>query len=101
MRIDLNANLVGAAENAGQSQKSSSRSASASNRDARAGGIEQLSADKVRLHSLENRINSMPEARQEKVEALGKAVRNGTYEPPAEKTAEAVMTSMTAGRALR
>ena len=94
MRIDLNANLVGAAENARRPQKPGSRSPSPSSGK---GGAP----DRVRMRSLESRVNGMPEVRQEQVEALGKAVRKCTYEPPPEKTAEAMMALMTAGQALR
>ncbi len=101
MRIDSNANLVRTAENSGRPQKANPRTASSSTRSAHASEPDKLTADQVRLHSLESRVNGMPEVRQEKVEPLAKAVRNGTYEPAPEKTAQALMASMSAGRKLR
>jgi len=99
MRIDLTANLLAAAEAAGRSSKTQTRAVPPRKGSETDG--EHLASDQLQLRSLENRVNALPEVRQEKVEALGKAMRNGTYEAPPEKTAEAMIAAMTAASGLR
>lgn len=54
----------------------------------------QFSFDPSRVASLEARVNSLPEIRQEKVEALGRALREGSYQVSAEQTAEGLLAEI-------
>lgn len=101
MRIDLNANLLGAPEATRPNKSSSRTNAASASRDVRGNDVAERSPDQVRLRSLESRVLSLPEIRQEKVEALGRAVGDGSYEVTPEQTAEAMVSAMTASPVLR
>jgi flagellar biosynthesis anti-sigma factor FlgM len=101
MRIDLNASLLGAPDAARPNKSSSRNGAASSSRETADGDVTQLSPDQIRLRSLESRVNSMPEIRQERVEALGKAIRNGTYDVTPEQTAEAMLSDVMGSPVLR
>ncbi len=60
------------------------------------GDTAQLSLDQARVQSLAAQVNALPEVRQEKVAALGQAVRDGRYQISPEQTAEAVISEMLA-----
>jgi flagellar biosynthesis anti-sigma factor FlgM len=54
----------------------------------------QLSGDPARVQSLAAQVNALPETRQEKVGALGPAVRDGSYQVSPEQMAEALISEM-------
>jgi flagellar biosynthesis anti-sigma factor FlgM len=58
--------------------------------------LAQLSGDPARVQSLAAQVNALPETRQEKVGALGPAVRDGSYQVSPEQMAEAMISEMLA-----
>lgn len=93
MRIDPNARSPEAVE-AGRPAKTPARSDSRGAAEVGPKDQARASFDKVELHSLEARAQQLPEVRQEKVEALRRAVRDGSYDTPPDKTAEAMLSEM-------
>jgi len=93
MRIDSNANLRAATEQAGAT---SARPAPAntSGGELLAPDRAELSPDQARVQSLSAQVNALPEIRRDKVAALQVAVKQGNYEVSAEQTAEAMMSEM-------
>lgn len=63
------------------------------------GELAQLSDDPARVQSLAAQVNALPETRQEKVEVLGPAVRDGSYQVSSEQMAEAMISEMLVGTA--
>lgn len=100
MRIDPNTRIQQAGQegtNAGASAEAAAATRGGSNASGSlADDTAQLSTDPVRVQSLAAQVNSLPEIRQEKVSALGQAVRDGSYQVSPEQTAEAVMSEMVA-----
>jgi negative regulator of flagellin synthesis FlgM len=92
MRIDQNT-AIPATTDAGQA-KAASRlpSKSVGNTEGLAGDQAELSAVQARIQTLVAQVNRLPEVRQEKVAALGQAVREGRYQVSAEQTAEAIIS---------
>ena len=94
MRIDLNPKSPEAVD-AGQPAQSGSRAVSGSAGRATSGeDTAHLSLDQARVGALAAQVNNLPEVRQEKVDALSRAVRDGSYNPSAEKTAAAMIAEM-------
>jgi len=93
MRVAVNTGvgLAGEANQAASGAKSAAASGAAGNRSS---DTAQLSTDQARVQSLLEQVNSVPEIRREKVAALGKAVRDGTYQVEPEQTADALIAEM-------
>lgn len=91
MRIDANTRGQ-EVEDGGQTAASGARgSAAAQNESASATDTAQLSADQVRVQSLVAQASALPEIRQAKVDALGRAIREGGYQVSADQTAAAML----------
>jgi flagellar biosynthesis anti-sigma factor FlgM len=60
------------------------------------GELAQLSGDPATVQSLAAQVNALPETRQEKVEVLGPAVRDGRYQVSPQQMAEAMISEMLA-----
>ncbi len=95
MRIDPNARLQ-QAQDSGEVASGSRGAAAAAAGGELGGDTAQLSLDQARVQSLAAQVNALPEVRQEKVAALGQAVRDGSYQISPEQTAEAVISEMLA-----
>ena len=54
----------------------------------------QISPDQVRVQSLAAQVNALPEIRQNRVDALGRAIREGNYQVSAEQTAAAMLSEL-------
>jgi len=93
MRVDLNSGIGQAAE-ASQSAAGAKSTAAGASAGSRSGDTAQLSTDQARVQSLLEQVNAVPEIRREKVAALGKAVREGTYQVEPEQTADALIDEM-------
>jgi flagellar biosynthesis anti-sigma factor FlgM len=52
----------------------------------------QLSSDQARVQSFAAQVNNLPEIRQEKVDALRRVIREGSYEVSPEQTADAMLS---------
>ena len=92
MRIDLNHRLAEIGESAEQANPRAA--AGASGKTALADDRAELSADQARVQSLAREVNRLPDVRQQKVEALSLAVRQGSYEVSPEQTADAMLLEM-------
>jgi flagellar biosynthesis anti-sigma factor FlgM len=93
MRIDLT--TASQLREAGKATGSNPAAAQASSSDGILGTDKaQLSGDRGRVQALNAQVNGLPEIRQAKVEALGRAIRNGSYHVSSEQTAEALMAEM-------
>ena len=92
MRIDPNARAQEAQDSAGTAASTSRGTAAAAQPRTLADDTAQLSGDQVRVQALTAQAIAVPEIRQEKVTALGQAVRNGSYHVSPELTAEAVIS---------
>ncbi len=91
MRIDPNGRAQ-QAQDAGEANSPSARPTAATpSQSASLTDTAQLSADQVRVQALSAQVNALPEIRQEKVAALGRAIRDGTYQVSPEQTAEAML----------
>jgi flagellar biosynthesis anti-sigma factor FlgM len=91
MRIDANQKLrdlgeVGAAESSNARPQTNAAGKSSFSED-----VAELSPDRVRVQSLVSQANQAPEVRQEKVTALGLAIRQGNYNVTPEETAAAML----------
>jgi len=93
MRIDLN-NRLREAESGTMESPSTRVPAGNAGNPAVAGDTAELSGDQVRAQALAAQVNQLPEVRQEKVDALGLAIRQGSYDVSAEQTAEAMLGEM-------
>jgi flagellar biosynthesis anti-sigma factor FlgM len=93
MRIDLNTG-IGQAADAQQPASGARNTPAVSSADARGTDTAQLSTDQARVQALAAQVNALPEIRQEKVAALGQAVRDGSYQVSPEQTADALISEM-------
>ena len=93
MRIDLNARTP-EAQNSSGSEKPRPRSTREVARSAVAEDQAQLSGRQMPLRALEQLAISYPDMRQERVEALARSVRDGTYQASPEDTADALIAEM-------
>ena|ERR1700722_4047303 len=98
MRVDLNAS-VGQTPDAGAAGKAGSRAVSAGASVEVEADSAQLSMDQARVQALSTAVLQLPEVRQNKVAMLAEQLRHGNYEMPAQQTAEALLTALTANRA--
>ena len=93
MRIDPE--YEGAASTrVGPGSVANSRSAAAQSEAGSAADSAQLSPDQVRVQALVAQVNALPEIRQDGVDALGRAVREGNYQVSAEQTAAAMVSDI-------
>jgi flagellar biosynthesis anti-sigma factor FlgM len=97
MRIDLTNKPQEARETA-RSEKTASRSAG---RHQEAGDQAHLSFDQSRIQALEAQVASTADIRQAKVDALSRTVHDGTYNVPAQDTADAMLSEALAKTAAR
>jgi negative regulator of flagellin synthesis FlgM len=97
MRINLSS-LVKTQETADAAQTApGSRAASGATGSATATTDKAvLSPDQARVQSLAAEVNQLPDIRQEKVAALGRAVQQGNYNVSPEQTAEALIGELQA-----
>ena len=89
MRIDNNTRIPDAT-GAGQAKPSSS--AVAGSGSALASDTAKLSTGQSAVQALAANVNDVPEIRQERVAALAKALREGSYQVTPEQTAEALIS---------
>jgi flagellar biosynthesis anti-sigma factor FlgM len=95
MRIDLNTG-IGQAADSPQTAPGARSAASSAPAESRGADTAQLSSDQARVQALTVQVNNLPEIRQQKVEALGRAVRDGSYQVSPESTADALISEMLA-----
>ncbi len=96
MRIDPNTRAQ-QAETSAEAAASNARAATpAAAAGEPAADSARFSLDQVHVQALTAQASSLPEIRQEKVTALGQAVRDGTYQVSPEQTAEAVLSELLA-----
>ncbi|HUK23294.1 MAG TPA: flagellar biosynthesis anti-sigma factor FlgM [Terriglobales bacterium] len=94
MQVNLNPRSP-EAQDVGQAAQTAARaSAAAGSGTSVAEDKAQLSSDQARVQSLAAQVNNAPEIRQEKVEALRRVIREGSYQVTPEQTAEAMLSDM-------
>jgi flagellar biosynthesis anti-sigma factor FlgM len=100
MRIDLNA-IIPNAPDPGQSTKSGSRTASSASSSEGPAGADtaKLSQDLGRVQELASQVSQLPEIRQDKVEALQRAIEEGSYRVTPGQAAEALISAIQIRRA--
>jgi flagellar biosynthesis anti-sigma factor FlgM len=54
----------------------------------------EISLDQVRVQALVAQASRVPDVRQQRVAALGRAIQQGSYEVSPEQTAEAMLTEI-------
>ena len=97
MRINLDRNNAEALGNAESSSNSSAANAagqanaSAQTSSSLGSDHAELSMDHARVAALAAQVSSLPEIRQEKVNALSDALQNGEYNVSPEQTAGAML----------
>ena len=87
MRIDLNNISLQGLERDDKTRKAGSKAPSTPNVEDKA----SLSVDTLSISSLETRAMSVPQIRQDKVEALRQSIQNGEYKVEPEKIAQAIL----------
>ena len=87
MRIDLNNISLQGLERDDKPRKAGSKAPSTPNVEDKA----SLSVDTLSISSLEARAMSVPQIRQDKVEALRQSIQNGEYKVEPEKIAQAIL----------
>ena len=95
MRIDLNTG-VGQTVESQQAASAAKNAQTATANESRGADTALLSTDQVRVQALVAQVNSLPEIRQEKVAALGRAVRDGSYKVSPQNTADALLSELLA-----
>ncbi len=93
MRIDPNTSAQQAQES-DKATASNAHAAAPSSQGASATDTAQLSPDQVRVQALVAQVNALPEVRQNRVDALGRAIREGNYQVSAEQTAAAMLADL-------
>jgi flagellar biosynthesis anti-sigma factor FlgM len=100
MRIDLYGRTPETAD-ADRPNKSGSRTSRAGSGEHAAGQDEaDISFDHSRLSKLEAQANQVPEIRAERVQALARSLRDGTYQAKPDETAEAMLSDVQARSAI-
>ncbi len=87
MRIDLNNISLQGLERDDKTRKAGSKAPSTPNVEDKT----SLSVDTLSISSLEARAMSVPQIRQDKVEALRQSIQNGEYRVEPEKIAQAIL----------
>jgi len=93
MRIDLQPQTIAASDRT-VAQNSAASSAFASASSGLAPDQAQLSTSHVQAQSLAAQVTQLPEVRQERIIALRQTVQSGSYRPPAERVAQAILAHM-------
>ena len=93
MRIDLNHKLQNVTD-IGSSEQASTRAQNHVVKTNFADDRAELSPDQVRVQSLASHANTLPDVRQEKMNALGLAIQQGSYHVTPEQTASAMLEDM-------
>ncbi len=93
MRIHSDINIPQTPDS-GQPVRSGARAAWGTASGALAPDTSNLSSGQADVPALSAAVNQLPEIRQEKVAALAQQVSGGTYSPPPEQSAEALMSHM-------
>jgi flagellar biosynthesis anti-sigma factor FlgM len=97
MRIDLHSKTPQAADSEKPTRHAASAPPSAASTRPELGSDEaRLSLEHTRVQSLVASAHRLPEVRQEKVDALQRAVDNGGYNVSSEQVAEAMFAEMQA-----
>jgi len=102
MRINLNSINLNSSTKAQETAEAGQGAPSARAASGAAGGAAAstdktvLSPDQARVQSLAAEVNQLPDIRQEKVAALGRAIQQGTYDVTPEQTAEALLGELQA-----
>jgi len=94
MQVNLNPRSPEAQDVAQSAQTAARAGAAAGSGTSVAEDKAQLSSDQARVQSLAAQVNNAPEIRQEKVEALRRVIREGSYQVTPEQTAEAMLSDM-------
>ena len=92
MRIDPNAKTANLPESSAGSRTAAARAqlrADLGTDEAKLGGH-------ARVQQLQAQLREMPDGQQERVEALTRAVREGSYDVPPEKIAQSLLSEMSA-----
>lgn len=95
MRIDLN-NTAGQISDGGKPASGSQASTSTAGTTALGNDTAVISPAQSRIQALAAQVNRLPEVRQDKVAALGRAIQDGNYQVSAEQTAEALFSELIA-----
>jgi flagellar biosynthesis anti-sigma factor FlgM len=95
MRIDLNLKTPETSDPA-QTAKSGAGVGSGMGSVRQADDTTVLSPDQSRVRALAAQLNGLPEIRQEKVAALGRAVQSGIYQIKPQDTADALLSQLQA-----
>lgn len=93
MRINPNTG-IGQANDPQLAASGAKNAPAASSSGTRSNDTAQLSTDQVRVQALAAQANAVPEIRQEKVAALGRALRDGSYQVSPEHTADALISEL-------
>jgi len=93
MRIHSELNIPQAADT-GSVAKPGSPSVAASGDGGLAPDTSKLTSSAANVLVLAAAVSQFPEVRQAKVAALAQQVRGGSYQPPADQSAEALMSNM-------
>lgn len=94
MRIDLTPGGAGALDGANRTSSDSPSKTVKRENAASEGDRAELSTDQARIGELASAVTALPDVRQEKVQALSDAIRNGSYDVSAEQTAGAMLAEM-------
>ena len=89
MRINLNPNNLAATDAAASQSKATTRTT-----DSAANDKAELSPDQARVQSLTAQLNQLPDVRNNKINELWKAIKQGTYQVTAEQTADAIIADV-------
>jgi flagellar biosynthesis anti-sigma factor FlgM len=91
MRIDSNSRPQ---QDLGTTNLSDARIASDQGARFSAADTAAISPDQVRVQSLVAQVSAFPEIRQDRVDALSRSIREGSYQVSAEQTAAAILSEM-------
>jgi flagellar biosynthesis anti-sigma factor FlgM len=92
MRIDTNSRIRETAIGGVQAEQPGARAASqVAGRAQLPEDTAELSGDQLRVQSLAGQVKGLPDVRQQKVDALSLAIRQGRYDVTPEQTAEALL----------
>jgi flagellar biosynthesis anti-sigma factor FlgM len=101
MRIDPSKNIAPGENSAcsiaaGTNAKAGARAASKASADKRNSDPSEFLSAQSRAAVLASRVNQLPDVREEKVAAIARAVKWGTYQVTPEQTADAILSDLDA-----
>jgi hypothetical protein len=99
MRIELNLRSLEIPQLTSPVRSNSRFDSAPANNPDLAGSAAKPSLDLRRIEALAFEVRELPEIRDEKVAALGRALRSGSYKIKAAETAEALLSQMRMRRA--